>query len=215
MSGTEGVAQDYREAVAWYRKATDQGNVDAQFNLGVMYANGRGVAQNNKEAVVWYRKAAEQGYASAQNNLGWMYQTGQGVKRDLVLAYLLFNLAATDGDDKAPKNRADVAREMSPRQIEEGQVLTSKWKVGTSLPTTSKTGGEVVKKPLAASETPMATQPRRTGNCRPTTSSIRCQSRCTNGNCIVTYENGCEIRVQVQAKFNPFNSQWEYPSPGC
>lgn len=53
------------------------------------------------------------------------------------------------------------------------------------------------------------------GNCRPNTPTVRCQSNCANGDCIVTYENGCKMRVQIPAKFNPFNNQWEYPSPSC
>ncbi len=52
-------------------------------------------------------------------------------------------------------------------------------------------------------------------NCRPTTPSVRCSSQCTNGNCIVTYENGCKIRVQVPARFDSFNNQWTYPAPSC
>ncbi len=46
----------------------------AQYNLGVMYANGQGVPKDEKQAVVWYRKAAEQGYADAQHNLGLMQE---------------------------------------------------------------------------------------------------------------------------------------------
>ena len=65
--------QDYAEAVKWYRKAADQGDAAAQFNLGVMYATGQGVPQDYAEAVKWYRKAAEQGHAGAQYNLGVMY----------------------------------------------------------------------------------------------------------------------------------------------
>ena len=33
----EGVEQDYVEAVKWYRLAAEQGNADAQYNLGVAY----------------------------------------------------------------------------------------------------------------------------------------------------------------------------------
>ena len=62
----EGVEQDHEEAVKWYRKAADQGDADAQFNLGVMYYNGEGVPEDDKEAVKWWRKAAEQGHAEAQ-----------------------------------------------------------------------------------------------------------------------------------------------------
>ena len=36
-------------------------NARAQFNLGVMYANGDGVPKDAAEAVKWYRKAADQG----------------------------------------------------------------------------------------------------------------------------------------------------------
>jgi uncharacterized protein len=35
-----GVVQDYAEAVKWYRLAAEQGNAQAQYNLGLMYANG-------------------------------------------------------------------------------------------------------------------------------------------------------------------------------
>ncbi|MEZ9519471.1 cobalamin biosynthesis protein CobT, partial [Vibrio splendidus] len=57
----EGVLQDDKQAVYWYRKAAEQGDARAQSNLGVMYANGEGVLHDDKQAVYWYRKAAEQG----------------------------------------------------------------------------------------------------------------------------------------------------------
>ena len=52
-------------------------------------------------------------------------------------------------------------------------------------------------------------------NCRPTTQPLRCTSQCTNGNCTITYENGCKMNVQVQPRFDPFSNQWNYPSPSC
>lgn len=52
-------------------------------------------------------------------------------------------------------------------------------------------------------------------NCRPNTAQLRCSSQCTNGSCIVTYENGCKMRVEVQPRFDPFSNQWTYPSPSC
>ena len=61
----QGVAQDYKLALAWYRKAADQGNANAQFNLGCMYEEGQGVAQDYKKALTWYRKAAAQGVEGA------------------------------------------------------------------------------------------------------------------------------------------------------
>ena len=54
----------------------------AQYNLGVMYAQGQGVPQNYKQAVYWYKKSANQGDAFAQSNLGLMYAQGQGLPQD-------------------------------------------------------------------------------------------------------------------------------------
>ena len=76
------IKKQYEEAAKWLRKAAEQGDADAQYNLGVCYDNGRGVPQDYAEAVKWYRKAAEQGDADAQYNLGVCYIFGRGVKRD-------------------------------------------------------------------------------------------------------------------------------------
>lgn len=50
-------------------KAAEQGDADAQNNLGHCYQYGNGVEEDKEEAVRWYKKAAEQGDADAQNNL--------------------------------------------------------------------------------------------------------------------------------------------------
>jgi hypothetical protein len=52
-------------------------------------------------------------------------------------------------------------------------------------------------------------------SCRPNTPTVRCQSQCVNGNCVVTYENGCKMNVQVHPTFNSFNNRWDYPAPQC
>ena len=73
---------DFKETL----QAAGQGYAKAQFNLGLMYYNGRGVRQDYTKAVQWYRKAAEQGDAKAQSNLGVMYDNGQGVRQDYTQA---------------------------------------------------------------------------------------------------------------------------------
>ena len=130
-----GGAQNYAEAVLWYRKAADHGNAFAQFHLGLSYASGRGVTQDYAEAVSWYRKAAEQGNAFAQLNLGFQYASGSGVAREYVPAYMWFNLAvlrfdASDREyrDKAMEERDQLAAKMTPAQIAEAQKLAREWK---------------------------------------------------------------------------------------
>ena len=49
-----GVPLDYQEAVRWYRLAAEQGNAEAQHNLGLKYEYGDGVPQDYQEAVRWY-----------------------------------------------------------------------------------------------------------------------------------------------------------------
>ena len=95
--------KDYSEAVKWYRKAADQGNADAQNNLGVCYKNGEGVPQDYSEAVKWYRKAAEQGQKYAQYNLGVCYYNGQGVTQNRQEAFKYFRQAAAQGHKEAIK----------------------------------------------------------------------------------------------------------------
>ena len=68
------MAEDKAEAVKWYRLAAEQGNVDAQYNLGDMYARGDGVPEDDAAAVKWLRLAAEQGHADAEFSLDIMLQ---------------------------------------------------------------------------------------------------------------------------------------------
>jgi len=120
--------QDYATALRTWRPLADQGDADAQYNLGIMYDNGQGVPKDDVQAVKWYRLAADQGNAIAQTNLGVMYATGQGVPRDYVLAYMWSNLGAAGGNDLSGKNRALVAAHMTPAAIEEAQRLSREWK---------------------------------------------------------------------------------------
>jgi TPR repeat protein len=137
-----GVARDYKQAFQWHLKAAQQGKADAQYVVGAMYYTGNAVPQDQKHAVTWFRKAAEQGHGEAQHALGLMYRYHvAGVPGDPVIAYMLWNLAAAGGNHNAVGQRAAIAKTMTQEQIEEAQALSRTWKVGTSLPTQSRTGG--------------------------------------------------------------------------
>ena len=66
----EGVPEDDTEAVTWYRKAAEQGDADAQFNLGRMYADGEGVPEDYVRAFAWFDLAAAQGTEKAKEAKG-------------------------------------------------------------------------------------------------------------------------------------------------
>ena len=86
-------ASDFRETL----QLAEQGDAEAQNNLGAMYYTGQGVRQDYAEAARWYRKAAEQGDVQAQYNLGLMYYNGQGVRQDLHLSKEWFGKACDGG----------------------------------------------------------------------------------------------------------------------
>jgi len=106
------------------RKRAEQGDAQAQCNLGVHYYGGHVIPQDYAEAVKWYRLAAEQKDENAQHNLGVCYAKGHGVPRDYVMAYVWLNIAAASGDAKSRAYRDSVMAKMTPAQIEEGQRLS-------------------------------------------------------------------------------------------
>ena len=133
--------------LASVRRCAEQGDAQAQFNLGLMYDMGDGVPQDDAEAVRWYRRAAEQdfanaqtllgakwyrlaaeqGDATAQSNLGLMYARGEGVPEDNVLAYMWLNLAAAQGGEGAKTAKDILVERMTREQITEAQRLSRAW----------------------------------------------------------------------------------------
>lgn len=117
-------------AVRDLKPLAEQGNAEAQFNLGSLYYQGLGVAQNYKEAVQWIYKAAEQGHVSAQTTLGSLYAEGvHGViEKDYPPALMWFLFAAAQGDMEALELRNSLANRMTPTEIAQAQRLAREFK---------------------------------------------------------------------------------------
>ena len=62
-------AGDYRKAFRLLKGLAEQGNVDAQYNLGVMYYEGEGVPKDYVQAYAWTIIAVVQGHEDAKHNL--------------------------------------------------------------------------------------------------------------------------------------------------
>lgn len=84
-----GVEKNLAVAAAWYQKSAEQGNAEAQNNLGRLYMEGGEFDGREDEAFMWFSRAADQGYAEAQTNLGVLYSYGLGVDKDLQKGVLL------------------------------------------------------------------------------------------------------------------------------
>ena len=64
----EGVIQDYKEAMKWFRLSAEQGHTKAQHNLGSAYGNGKGVIQDYIYAHMWWNIAASNGVDDGNKN---------------------------------------------------------------------------------------------------------------------------------------------------
>jgi TPR repeat protein len=96
-----GVRKDPAQAAYWYRKAGDQGDPDAQNQLGYLYSWGIGVDQDSAQALKWFARAAGSGSQTAKLNLAVMYLRGQGTAANPRMAVSLFTELAVRGDTRA------------------------------------------------------------------------------------------------------------------
>jgi TPR repeat protein len=97
-------AGDFATAFRISKALAEEGDVKAQYALGLFYQQGKGVRQDYVEAAHWYRKAAEQGDTKAQRNLGFLYEKGLGVAPDDGEAASWYRKAAEEGDAVALYN---------------------------------------------------------------------------------------------------------------
>ncbi len=126
-SGAAAAVEVEPETLDTRRAAAEQGDPEAQNQLGEMYAGGAGVAKDVRQAAKWYLQAAEQGHGPAQLNLGLAYAAGLGVPGDHVRAHLWLNLASTGGDEDARGARDELTRKMTAEQVAEAQQLAREW----------------------------------------------------------------------------------------
>ncbi len=94
--GGQGVPQDSKEALTWFRKSAEAGYAGGMSNLGRMLEQGRGTARHVDTAAAWFRKAADLGQADAQYNLGVLYERGEGVIKNNKHAAAWYSLAAAN-----------------------------------------------------------------------------------------------------------------------
>ena len=73
--------------MTWYKKAAENGDADAQHNVGWMYATGQGVATNAELAFQWFLKSAETGEPGSQFEVARRYQSGDGTASNIQNAY--------------------------------------------------------------------------------------------------------------------------------
>lgn len=111
------------EQIEAIRGKAEEGDRDAQYELGWRHAIGMGLDLDDELAIEWLVKAADQGHPLAQNNLGARYFSGDGVEEDILQAYIWFYRAAAQNDRKAAKNRDAVFRKLTEAQKQQAREI--------------------------------------------------------------------------------------------
>ncbi|QHO73894.1 hypothetical protein ACH79_15835 [Bradyrhizobium sp. CCBAU 051011] len=66
----------YLEALKLWKRASQNGDAEADYRIGMLYAKNQGVVGSIPDAVVWCERAAQRGHAEAQYQLGLIYLYG-------------------------------------------------------------------------------------------------------------------------------------------
>jgi uncharacterized protein len=96
-----GTATNPAEARAMLAKAAEANSAEAQFQLGVMYAQGTGGPKDEVAARALFEKAAAQNHPGALEWLGAFAQSGRGGAQDARAAKTYYERAAVLGDEDA------------------------------------------------------------------------------------------------------------------
>ncbi len=98
VSGGAADPAQEREMLA---RAAEGNSADAQFQLGLMYANGVGGPKDDVAARSWFEKAAAQNNPNALEWMGSFAASGRGGPRDIQAAKNFYARAAALGDEDA------------------------------------------------------------------------------------------------------------------
>jgi TPR repeat protein len=110
--GSLGCEVDPRRSIAWYSRAAEQSDPEAELALSGWYLTGVDgiLPQSDTEAFLWGQKAAEKGSAKAEFALGYYFETGIGTAPNLVEAKRWYLRAAEQGQKRAMARLAELKR---------------------------------------------------------------------------------------------------------
>jgi hypothetical protein len=114
-------------SLAELRKLADNGDADAEWQLGVRYHNGEEVPRDDARAMLWFQRAAEQGHVTAQATLGAYYWAGRGVPPDLSKAYFWSTLAYAQGDENSRSRIEGLSSQMTQSQVSSARQQAELW----------------------------------------------------------------------------------------
>ena len=124
-----GVPQDMSQALAWFKRAADQGHIEAFDNYGLLLFN----MNQRSEALPYILKSAERGEARAQYILGTASFNGDLVTKDWPRAYALMNRASAKGLAAASARLAELDKLIPIDQRQKGLAMSAEMERGERL----------------------------------------------------------------------------------
>jgi TPR repeat protein len=118
LSKSGGAPSDPVKARALLEKAAETNSAEAQYQLGLMTADGVGGPKDDVAARTLFEKAAEQGHPGALERMGAFAQSGRGGPKDTSAAKTYYEKAAALGNDDA---KAALKRAECPYVIKDKQ----------------------------------------------------------------------------------------------
>ncbi|MFA7028631.1 MAG: ATP-binding cassette domain-containing protein, partial [Sulfurovum sp.] len=117
--------EERSKALEWYQKSADSGNVNAMYQIAIMYRDGNGPKKDTSKHLEWLKKAAENGHVLSQLTLGNMYRDGIRVESDESEAFRWYEMAAKNNNLDAIYQVATMYREG--KGVEENREESDRW----------------------------------------------------------------------------------------
>ena len=100
------------------QQAALNGDLQAEYELGEFYYDGKRIERDLSLALKWFEQASLQGHAQSQYRLGMMFFRGEGVPANAVQAYIVLKMAAVNGSDEAMDSADLIAAQMPRDELE-------------------------------------------------------------------------------------------------
>ena len=101
------IVKNINEAIIWFGKASEKGNLEARHNLGELYLNGECGEPYLKNAFAFFKSASEGNYIASFSKLAFCYLNGLGTEKDLNQAIFWLEKSANAGIPEGQRIYAD------------------------------------------------------------------------------------------------------------
>lgn len=98
----------HKDAFQELKEKAMRGDMNAQYELGRRFYEGKGTTKSYVQALLWFRASAVQGHAKAQYMVGYMYYRGVGTKANYVESARWYRKSAEQGDANAQNSLANM-----------------------------------------------------------------------------------------------------------